>query len=85
MNRNTAIANVGMNHLRSLGLSAGRKNARICQRMTGEHATTDAQKDSLKRVANASKGVVYMPCWNPSGRNSEIGANRMTESVGVAI
>ena len=52
MNRNTPTANVGMNHLRSLGFKAGRKNARICHRIMGMHATTDAHSATLKRMVN---------------------------------
>ena len=50
-----------MNHLRSLGLSAGRKNARICQRMTGAQATMADQMEILNRVekpSNGSKAIV---------------------------
>ena len=61
----------------SLGLSAGRKNARICHRITGEQATTEVQIDILKRVANASNGSSTIVPANkpsvPSGRYGEIG------------
>ena len=52
MNRATPAANVGTNHLRSLGLSAGRKNASTCHRMMGMHATTDVHRATLKRIVN---------------------------------
>ena len=56
MNRATAAAKVGMNHLRSLGFSAGRKSASSCHRMTGDVATMPAHNEIWKRTENASKG-----------------------------
>ena len=79
MNRATAAANVGINHLRSFGLSAGRKNARICHKIMGEHATKDTQNETLKRTLNYSNGSIAvstaMPCASV-GRNSAIGITR---------
>ena len=65
MNRATAAANVGMNHLRSLGFSAGRKKARICHKITGAQATSEAHSEILKRVENASKGSMACNDANP--------------------
>ena len=87
MNSTTAAANVGMNHLRSLGLSAGRKNASSCHRITGEQATMAAQMEILKRVENASNGSMAMNDGRPSGpfgRYSAIGIIRNWPMVGVA-
>ena len=82
MNKPTAAANVGMNHLRSLGFSAGRKNARICHRMTGEQATTEAHSDTLKRTLKPSNGVSVVSA--PDGRYSEIGIMRKSTTVAEA-
>ena len=74
--------------MRSLGLSAGRKNARICQRITGEQATIDAQMDILKRVANDSNGSSAISASEPSaflGRKSKMGWSRNCPIVGVAM
>ena len=49
------MAKVGMNHLRSLGLRAGKKNASSCQMITGAQATTADHMDILKRTEKASK------------------------------
>ena len=73
--------------MRSLGFSAGRKNARICHKMTGAHATTDAHRDTLKRTLKPSNGssVVSRP-W-PSVficRMSEMGHMRNRTSVSDA-
>ena len=87
MNRITAAANAGTNHLRSLGLRAGRKNARICHRITGEHVTTDAHRATLKLVANASNGSSAVSTAVPSdpcGRYSAMGSSRNWISVGAA-
>ncbi len=57
MNRATAAAKVGMNHLRSLGFSAGRKNASSCHRMTGDVATMPAQSEILEAHGERLEGV----------------------------
>ncbi len=80
MNRATAAAKVGMNHLRSLGFSAGRKKARSCHRITGEVATIPAHTDIWKRTAKASKGSMAcsdaMPLAGFTGKNSAMGMSR---------
>ena len=82
----TPATNVGMNHFRSLGLSAGRKNARICQRMNGEVATMEVQNDTLNGIVNGSMLPMTLSCWpfSLTGRKSLIGQMRMLITVGAA-
>ena len=78
-NSNTAAAKVGTNHLRSLGLSAGKKNARICQIIIGIQATSAAQIDTMKRKlkesSTPSTNVWGMPLAS-CGINSATGCKR---------
>ena len=45
-----AASTVGTTHLRSLGLSAGRKKASTCHTIMGEHITSAVRKPMVKRV-----------------------------------
>ena len=82
MNSATAMANVGTNHLRSLGFSAGRKNASSCQIITGDVATSAAHTASWKRTENASNGSRAVS-W--LGRYCWMGMMRKLPMVGVAM
>ena len=87
MNSATAAANVGMNHLRSLGFKAGRKNARICQRMIGDVATTDIQNAILNLTVKGSSALMNWRSTaplSPCGRNSAMGSSRNWPTVPAA-
>ena len=49
---------VGRTHLRSLGLRAGRKKAKISQKMMGLHTTTDAKSETMTLTEKPSKALV---------------------------
>ena len=62
MNKITAAAKVGINHLRSLSFNAGKKKAKSCHKIIGDEATTEDQNAILKRVPNDSNGVSANNC-----------------------
>ena len=57
-NNTVEASTVGTTHLRSLGRSAGRKNARICQMIMGVHMTTAILMASEKRKPKPPSVVV---------------------------
>lgn len=71
----TAATNVGTNHLRSFGFSAGKKKAKSCHNIIGEEATIELQKAILNLVPKDSKGVSAKSCmpFSSCGKKSAIG------------
>ena len=87
MNSAQPMANVGMNHLRSFGFNAGRKNASTCQMMMGMHATRDAHSATPKRMVKPSSAPRTFRAMVPSsfvGRYSITGAMSRLMIVGDA-
>ena len=56
MNRNTPTARVGTTQRRSLGLSAGRKNARISHSTMGEQTHTAAKMATRNLMEKPPRG-----------------------------
>ncbi len=86
MNSESAAMNVGRNHLRSFGFSAGRKNAKICHSVMGAVAISAVHSATVMRTENASKAPsTFRATWpsSPLGMNSATGASRNCTTVPV--
>ncbi len=86
MNSESAAMNVGRNHLRSFGFSAGRKNAKICHRVIGAVAIRDVHRATVRRTEKASNAPsTFKATWpsSPLGMNSATGASRNCTTVPV--
>ena len=77
-----SAATVGMTHLRSLGLRAGRKNAMISHTRIGVHTMMPAKMATLKRTVKPPRAVSTLN-W-PPGRNGRMGSRRTSMMTGVA-
>ena len=60
----TMAATVGTTHLRSLGLSAGRKKAMISQMMIGQQIITEKNRATLNRMVKPPSAVRTVS-WPP--------------------
>ena len=76
-------ATVGTTHLRSLGLSAGRKKAMISQMMIGQQMITEKNRATLNRMVKPPSTEMTTSSWPRMA--SSIWSIMSSISVGVAM
>ena len=77
-------ATVGMTHLRSFFLSAGRKNAMTSQMMMGEHTMAPKKTATLKRIVKPPS-TVRTVSLAPCGSAARMGFMMNSMRTGVAL